>query len=202
MPIIGSLAGSSTKGYGGLGYGISTISAAPAYFQIATQSISGVSTYTFSNIPQTYSHLELRIFNKDSRSPIYSSTAFRVNGDTASNYFTEGPQIDKRGVFAPSPNPNSTSLQANANPGSSNSNYYGSGFVKILNYSRTDRFKSTYAVGGYVALDDGSNEGGLITHQIGAWLNTNAINSITLLSGGGNWQSGSIASLYGIKGEF
>jgi hypothetical protein len=178
------------------------ISAIPAYFQIATQNISGASSYTFSSIPQTYHHLELRIFNKDSRSPIYSSTSFRLNGDTGTNYFNEAPQIDKRGVFAPSPGPNQSSLYANTNPGSSNSNYYGSGFVKVLNYSKTDRFKSTYSVGGYVALDDGSNEGGLIMHAVGAWLNTNAVTSLTLLSGGGNWQSGSVAALYGIKGAF
>ena len=174
----------------------------PAYFQIATQDVSGVSTYTFSSIPQGYSHLEIRSFIKDSRSPIYSSYSLRLNSDSTASYFNEAPQIDKRGVFAPAPNPNATSIQGITNPGSSNSNYYGAGFMKLLNYSRTDRFTSVFGIGGYVGLDDGSNEGGLITQTIATWLKTDAVNSITITSGGGSWQTGSIFSLYGIKGEF
>jgi hypothetical protein len=174
----------------------------PAYFQIATISPTGSASYTFNNIPQTYDHLQIRVWGKDTRSPVYSSVSMQFNGDTGTNYWYAYPEIDRR---AGAPwmyyDAGSNVAQMHQIPGSSDStNYWGSGVTYIYNYSKTDRHKNVNSVGGYMSTGDGSYEGFAV--QSGSqWRNTNAISSIKIMgSGGFNWVSGTKISLYGIKG--
>jgi hypothetical protein len=198
MPIIGSLAGASAKGYG---FSLSSLSGAiTTYHQIATSLSPSGSSYTFSNIPSDYDHLELRIFAKDGRTPVYSFLSFQVNGDTGSNYFNLAPQVDTRQA-APfgGESTNASAIGYIPIAGSSNSNYWGSGTVKFLDYSNTSRNKTAIFNGGYVGFGDGTNELGIITQGMGQWRNTNAINSIRCVASA-NFASGTRLSLYGIKG--
>lgn len=188
----------SAKGYG---FGnFASAGGAAAYYQIATVTPTGAANYTFSSIPQGYDHLQIRVWGKDTRSPVYSGLSMQFNGDTANNYWYAYPEIDQR---AGAPwlyyDANTSVAQMHQIPGSSDTtNYWGSGWTTIYNYSSTDRHKNVISVGGYRSTGDGSYEG--FTVQSGSqWRNSNAITSIKI-SGSNNWESGTRLSLYGIKG--
>jgi hypothetical protein len=162
---------------------------ASTYSQIATTTLgSAAASYTFSNIPQTYTNLVL-ISNAQTT---VSQDALRVqfNSDTATNY-------SMTQIFA------STSLGSNRQSsvtgvrilnGAPNS---GSTFcisrTNIPNYSNTTTFKSTLSKN-----DEASTITGAI---VGLWRSTAAITSITIYpENGGNIFANSSFTLYGIKG--
>jgi len=173
-----------------------------AYYQIATILSPSGSGYTFSNIPQTYDHLELRIFGKDGRNPLYSSCNVQINGDTAGNYNMVAPQVDSR-VGAPY---GGESFSAGFGafvywPGASSSTYWGSGSIKIFEYTNTNKNKTMIFNGGYVGYGDGTSEQGMVTSGMGNWRSTAAVTSLVLTTNGGSsFAAGTRLSLYGIKG--
>ena len=83
-PLITTRAGASAGAYG---WGAAS-DVATSYESIATNSLSGATSYSFSSIPSTYKHLQIR-FNMivgAGNDAIYT----RANGDTGSNYATHG----------------------------------------------------------------------------------------------------------------
>jgi len=166
-----------------------------AYELISTTLVSSeVSTVSMSSIPSTYKHLEIRIAMLAGANG--GGLAMQFNGDTASNYA-------KHGLLAY----NSSALSVNAyNRSSVNvSSYnvgantiYPSGVVmSILDYASTTKFKTTRSAWGIAGNSGTSGENGVWS---GLWRSTSAITSFTILSGGGNFASGSRISLYGIRG--
>ena len=171
-----------------------------AYFQIATVTPTGAANHTFTSIPQGYDHLQIRVWAKDTRSPVYSSLSMQFNGDTGNNYWYAYPEIDERsGAPWLYHDAATNAAQMHEIPGSSSAtNFWGTGWTSIYNYSSTDRHKNTVAVGGYKSNGDGSYQGFAV--QSGSqWRNANAITSIKII-GSSNWESGTRLSLYGIKG--
>lgn len=197
MPLI------TTQSAKGFGFGnFTNAGGAGAYFQIATITPTGAANHTFSSIPQGYDHLQIRVWAKDTRSPVYTSLSMQFNGDTGNNYWYAYPEIDQR-AGAPWLYSATSDVVAKMHqiPGSSDATYYwGSGWTTIYNYSSTDRHKNVVSVGGYRAVGDGSYEG-FAVNSGSQWRNANAINSIKIMGTGGyDWQSGTRLSLYGIKG--
>lgn len=185
-PILGTRAGASVRGYG-------FTAAAPIlgdYESIATYSPSGVSTVTFSSIPQTYAHLQLRIiankasvtdwlglrFNGTSGGTAYNSHMLTGNGSSASAGFY-GSMSEIYAMVAPS-----------------NASYFGAGIFDILDYTSTNKTKVTRSLNGYDL--NGSGEIRLIS---GLWNDTSAISSIEVRTGS-NYTTGTSIALYGIKG--
>lgn len=160
-----------------------------AMFPIAMTSVgsSGASTITFSNIPQTYKHLQLRF--------IYETGdwgTFRFNGDTtASNY--RGHWLAGNGSAASA----GTTANIIYEPASSNGgarNTYA-GVIDILDYTSTTKNKVTRSLEGF-----DQNGGGLIYLTSGLWMSTAAVTSISLTRNATNWSQFSQFALYGIKG--
>jgi hypothetical protein len=171
------------------------------FFQIATDAPTG-SSLTFSSIPSTYDHLQIHAFSKDSRSPVYSSWGMQFNGDSGNNYNYASPQIDSRvsGPFAGNAI-TANGIPGGAEPGNSASSYRAASVAKLFDYRNTNKYTTVLAYGGYVGFGDGSTEQGIVYPVEGMWVNTAAVTSITILSGGGNFQAGTRFSLYGIKGS-
>ena len=149
---------------------------------------SDSATYTFNNIPQTFTDLVLISY------PIMSATGatvyMRFNSDSGSNY-SHSTLVG-----------NNTS--ANSYRGSNLSDGIGIGgmqgygttnniiIVDIMNYSNTTTNKTIF--------DRYGNSSYTVDLTSGMWRSTAAITSITLRNNGGhNFNSGSIFSLYGIK---
>jgi hypothetical protein len=177
----------------------------PAFSPYAFESIATVvgdgtsSTITFSSIPSTYQHLQIRFQGRivfAGGGAVYNAV-IRFNSDTGSNYTWHAirgtgssvlaygsASIDKITVDSVFPDANVTS------------NVFGTAIVDIQDYVSTTRNKTVRAFSGYE-----TNAAGNLWLQSGVWLNTNAITSITITSNNtSNFVTGSVFSLYGIKG--
>lgn len=169
-----------------------------AFESIATTVItSDTASVTFSSIPQTYKHLQLRMFAKTDRGDTDDVTLVQFNGDTAANYSYH--YVRGNGTAASSGGAASTSyiyLNYASSGNSSASNIFGSCVVDILDYTNTNKYKTTRSLQGFDL-----NGQGWVYLSSGNWRSTSAITSIVLdQQYGTNWKQYSHFALYGIKG--
>lgn len=186
MPILGITASSITG------------STQTSYQSISTVNVStAVSSITFSSIPATYTHLQIRCIARSS----YLNTGYgsiQFNSDTGSNYNAHYVYGNGSAVVA-SAMGNYTRMDFLALSQSA-SNTFGAGVIDILDYSNTNKYKTVRSL---VGGDDNGGSGGRIALDSGVWMSTSAITSINISSGGGaeNFQQYSQFALYGIKGS-
>lgn len=169
----------------------------PGSFEsIATTAVtSNTTTVTFSSIPQTFTHLQLRMFFRSS-SGAQSSGFVRFNSDSGNNYANHQ-------LFA-----NGSTVTSNAGtgvsgcyiqkiPGPTNTaNVFGIAVMDILDYANTNKYTTTRYLGG-----DDVNDGGFVFLGSGLWLNTSAISTISIVTdSAGDWVQYSHFALYGIRG--
>jgi hypothetical protein len=155
----------------------------------------GQSTVTFSTIPQTYKHLQLRIIARsNSGSP--TSLSFTFNGDTNNaNYFSRHLLFGDGTTAAAINNPTLTGITGGSVSPSTTS-LVAPNIIDLTDYSSTVKNKTLRILGGYDATGSGA-----IGLGSGLWLNTNAITSITITAFGGPvFTQHSHFALYGIKG--
>jgi len=148
---------------------------------------TGTGTVTFSSIPSTYKHLQIRgqIISADT-----DAYAIRLNSDTGTNYVRHRLIGTGSGVSA------SGTTAANQIVISNGTDTFPSPFIlDIHDYVSTTSNKTIRAFQG---IDQ--NTAGNVGLYSGLWLNTNAITSITVRLNSGNYSSGTTMSLYGIKG--
>jgi hypothetical protein len=163
----------------------------PDFESIATTTLTtAAATITFSSIPQTYSHLQLRYIARNDTANYF--VRIRFNGSTtATDYVyhvlngtgsavTVGYEND--GMYAP--------RQSNA------ANIFGAGVVDILDYTDTNKYKTIRGLGGRDA--NGSGDVDFLSGFYKA--NTSAITSIEITVAAGNYTQYSHFALYGIKG--
>lgn len=198
MPLITTLAGASARGYGGLlTFGTSTS------FESIASSVAGSggtssSGVTFSSIPGTYSHLQLRLFLRCSVGGSGSeSLILRVNADSGTNYsahrlYGDGTSPFSNG-YTTSTVGTSTFLGDIARSGVDNGGYTVF-IIDILDYANTNKYKTFRCLTG--RDHNGSGRVGLYSSL---WLNTSAITSISVAPETTGWQQYSHFALYGIK---
>ena len=184
MPIVGSFAGASARAYG-LGAGGVAIG---DFESISTTTLSvAASSVTFSSIPATYTHLQIRYI---ARATVDDNTSVRFNGDTASNYsnhylYGQGASVASAAIL-------SSFFYIDILTASSTT--YNAAIVDILDYANTNKYKTARAIAG---ID--LNGSGNVWLASGNWRNTAAITSITLFLSNGNYQQYSSFALYGVK---
>lgn len=191
-PITSTLANGSAYGYRTL-----AAAAAGSFESIATATGTGSSgTVTFSSIPSTYKHLQLRILGKTTDSNGLVSLQFRFNSDTASNYAYHRLQGDGATASASGSASQTLIESATGMAGGFYADVFGAAIFDIHDYASTTKNKTTRMM-----LGTDRNGGGIIQLHSGLWMQTTAISSITVTqNGGANWATGSVFSLYGIKG--
>jgi hypothetical protein len=171
---------------------------APSTFElISTTVASGSSTsVTFSSIPATYKHLQVRMTMRG----VAATTAdiinlLQFNGDTASNYawhFLEG----NGSALSSIAGSDVTSIRAAGFPGgSSTASSFSGAILDILDYADSNKFKTARLLSG-----SNTSTARNIRLSSGLWRSTSAISSLTFTSNNGNYASGSRFSLYGIRG--
>ena len=183
-PIIGIIASS-----------ISGNIATNSYESIATVTVGagGSSSISFSSIPSTYKHLQIRLIAFEANDKLIR---IRANSDTGANYTYHA--LEGNGS------------SASASGGASKSaldfmyNYAASGYsansptvgiIDILDYQNTNKYKTVRSLG---AID--YNGAGVIRLESGAWLSTSAISTITLDAyNAGTFAQYSSFALYGVK---
>ena len=186
------------------GSGSISLSPAPVttgdYESISTVLVGsvGASTVTFSNIPQTYKHLQIR-FNY-SANTTNDNIHLRFNNDTSASYSwheTYGSSTESPGNVS-SYNYGGT-LVTTAKfgyVGTTSAGFTGVGTSDILDYTNTNKIKVARHLVGTTTNGSGSY---LIQRSV-AWHNTGAITSITIYSPPGLITEHSHFALYGIRG--
>jgi hypothetical protein len=158
---------------------------------------AGSADVTFSSIPSTYKHLQIRFISKSTfTTGVTDSLISNFNSDAGANYSYHFLRGD--GSAVTSDNGVSTSLLFLGNQGNSGTgmtNIYGVGVCDILDYANTNKYKTIRNLLGF-----DSNGDGRVVFSSSSWRNTNAITSIKFSFSNGNIASGSQFALYGIKG--
>jgi hypothetical protein len=171
----------------------------PSSFEsIATATGTGSSaTITFSSIPSTYKHLQIRVIGR-TPDALTTSTAFmRFNSDTGTNYAAHWLYGDGSSASATGSATRSNVWVQLYYPGSSyNSNIHATSIIDIHDYASTTKNKTVRTFNGV----DVNASGGYVNLVSGLWMNTNAVSSITIDFNGQNISTTSVFSLYGIKG--
>jgi hypothetical protein len=197
MPILGIIDSAKSGNLGG----------PLAYDSIATYTVSSnTSTITFSSIPQTYKHLQLRIWNRNNRNANVAacSDIMYFNSDNAANYAIHRVIIQGSGSGNVSTDGygSQPGVWAGDSPGAQfNSNSYSYSVCEIVDYTNTNKYTTTRTHSNNNNNAGGpSNAGNYIT---GVWYNTNAVSRIDIYPVGASAQqyaAGSVFCLYGIKG--
>jgi len=167
--------------------------AASSYESISTVTVGGtaVSSISFTSIPATFTHLQIRglINTSGATNPTY-----QFNSDTGSNYAGHHLWGTGTGAFANAQTPSTSTIYFNHNPSAS----FPSAFVMdILDYASTTKNKTTRILAG------SDTNGG--TAEIALWsglwmISFAAISSVQLYGNGVNFTQYSSFALYGIKG--
>ena len=165
------------------------------YEPIATQTLgSGATSVTFSSIPSTYKHLQIRGFSRSSQSANYGFTYIRLNADTGSNYSTH--ELAGNGSSASAAAGTSTVWGwAGYSGAQTNSNNFGAFVIDVLDYANVNKYKTIRTLTGYDANGVGS-----VGLESASWRSTSAVNSVSLILDGHNFSTGTQFALYGIKG--
>ncbi len=168
-----------------------------SYESIATSTPSGTDV-TFTSIPQTYKHLQIRVLSRTTRNDAAVDGLYlRFNGDTASNYsYHFG--INGLGSGTPtssgSANVATMVMTFSGADAQTTANVFTAYVIDILDYTNTSKYKTVRSLNGYDANGSGS-----VMLSSANWRNTNSVTSIRLFAEG-NFVSGSHFALYGIKG--
>jgi hypothetical protein len=187
LNVIAGLHGGGAGGAGGTSY---------ESIQTSNVGSGGSSSITFSSIPSTYKHLQIRAISRDNGAGVYNTYKVTYNGDTASNYSVHamyGQNINTVDQFG---NANQTGIIVYATPGAIASSIFGAQVIDILDYADTNKYKTQRSIGGVSE----NNDNNLITVMSGSWRSTTAISSITITCNGASFQQYSHFALYGIKG--
>jgi hypothetical protein len=177
-------------------YGTGVPPVTNSYESIATVTGSG-SSVTFSSIPSTYKHLQIRMIGRiDRAGEANDFFTIRYNSDTGANYSWHALEGSGTTVYAESGS--STSLPRNGDIAATTaaSGIFGVGVIDILDYTNTSKYKTTRTFTGRDA-----NGSGWVWFGSSLWLNTAAINTINILpTYGTGFQANTQFALYGIKG--
>ena len=185
----------TTNGLTGTKYDIAS---ADNYYMepIATTLLgSTASSVIFSNIPQGYKHLQIRVFNKTNRADQNDAMQIQLNSDTGSNYNNHHLYGDGSAANAGAVDTPGSGLLVWLIAGNNSTNAWAGTIVDLLDYTNTNKFKTMRALTGY-----DNNGNGIVGISSGAWRNTASITAIELKPRyGTSFNTNSRFSLYGIK---
>jgi hypothetical protein len=169
-----------------------------SYESIATVDVGagGATSITFSSIPSTYTHLQIRALAATNRTTsAQDSGKVVLNSDTgASSYGSHFLTGD--GASATASNSINNAFMYIARFGTTNStNIFGGIVIDILDYANTNKYTTMRYLG---ATDQ--NGSGLIEFGSGLWLNTAAVTTINIAPvTGTRWNQYSTFALYGVN---
>ena len=170
------------------------------YESIATQTVGagGVASVTFSSIPSTFTHLQIRAFARSATAAQTDGLRVRFNGDTASNYARHVLYGDGTSALAAAAASGNLIGLTDITAASATANAFGVAISDILDYANTNKYKVTRTLGGG---DTNSASFGQVDLFSGLWMSTTAINSINIfMNSGANITQYSHFALYGIRG--
>ena len=163
-----------------------------SYESIASATGTGSSdTITFSSIPSTYTHLQIRTNAGDGAGNIIN---MRFNSDSGSNYSFHW--LRGNGTAATAGGSATQTEISYSGYARGISSIMGVSITDIIDYASTSKYKTARTFFGYDL-----NGSGAVHLSSGLWQSTSAITSISLINNGGaSFSTASTFALYGIKG--
>jgi hypothetical protein len=171
-----------------------------AYDSIATTTLgSSASSVTFSSIPSTYTHLQVRaIVRSTTGGTAQDEVQLTMNSDTGSNYAYHFIYGNGGSAVAAAASSQTYIRSAFAPRASATANSFGGLVIDILDYTNTSKNTTIRSLAG----GDLNNTEGLIALCSGLWMNTAAITSLTFKPESGNsFPQYTQFALYGIRGN-
>jgi hypothetical protein len=180
----------------------STVIVNTDFESIATVTVGagGQSSVTFSSIPSTFKHLQIR-WNCITNRGTYAMDDIKMtfNGDAGANYSSHRAKCDHTSFLAGA-SINQNYIYYDVSAGTSVSNFFGAAITDVLDYASTNIHKTTRAFTGTDVNGAVAGETGRFGLQSGNWRSTSAINSITIAPlNGTQFNQHSSFALYGIK---
>jgi len=176
---------------------------ASSYESIATVTVGsgGSSSVSFTSIPSTFKHLQLRIFAATNRGTYSLDNIFGTfNGDSSAAYSFHGLEGSFGGASG-NATANNTDFRTGTISSSASPNIFAASIVDILDYADTNKYKTTRSLSGFDLNGTISGIGGFVQLYSSNWRSTSAVTSITLnRQSGSNFIQYSSFALYGIKG--
>lgn len=176
--------------------------ASASYESISTVTAAGGETsLTFSSIPSTYTHLQIRGIGRNNTANTTSGTLrIRLNASSALDYtyhYLIGNGATATAQGAATGGVSGITLGAAVAGGGQTASCFGTVIVDLLDYTSTTKYKTARAFTGLnTNSGDDQNDVRVVSSL---WIQTTAISSIVLLSASGQWGAGSTYALYGIK---
>ena len=166
------------------------MAAGTTYEPIATQTLaSAAASITFSSIAASWTDLRL-VLVVNGTSVDARSVRFTFNADTATNYSTT--RLSGDGATASS---NASTTQANIAPFTATTSLTIPTLYTLDVFSYAGSTNKTALAQG----NSDKNGSGGVNSAVGLWRSTAAITSIEITLNSGNYNSGTTATLYGIK---
>jgi hypothetical protein len=168
--------------------------AAGSFELIETQVLgSNVASVTFSSIPATYKHLQLRYTAQTNSNQ--SILRGRFNGDSTSANYSRHYLYGDGSSVGSSASANNGWLDFG--PLEVGTNLFTAGIVDVLDYTSTNKNKTIRALAGRAGSANRN-----IALSSGGWFSASAVTSLTVSEAffGQNLLTGSRFSLYGIQG--
>jgi hypothetical protein len=171
-----------------------------SYDSIATTTVGsgGAASITFSSIPSTYTHLQIRGISRCNRAVNYaSSMQLQFNGDTGSNYFQYHYLYGSGTVVGSEAGNLTTQALVGSSTGSSvTANVFAGQVIDILDYKNTNKYKVIRSLD----ASDQNGSGGIYLFS-SSWNSNSAVTSITIYpTTAFSFLQYSSYALYGIKG--
>jgi hypothetical protein len=167
---------------------------ASAYYSLATVTLSAsASSITFTGIPAGYKHLQIRCTARTDHTTVTQDFVYLLNNDTNNaNYVYHRLGGDGASAFAQSATSSRIlGINTGINAGAS---MFGANVIDILDYSSTNKYKT---VRNLVGSD--RNGSGIVGMYSNLWMNTAAVDSVSIIAETGNWVQYSSFALYGVK---
>ena len=174
-----------------------------SYSSIATSTIGagGAASITFSSIPNTYTHLQIRYIGITNRATYgIDSMNIAFNSVGGTSYTRHDIRADGSAVSAGS-GTSQPNIDFNYSAlGTTVSSYPGVGIIDILDYANTNKYKTLRYLGGVDLNGSIAGYPGAVIYASGLFQSTSAISSIVVTPTLGTFTQYTQFALYGIKG--
>lgn len=174
-----------------------------SYESISTVTVGsgGSSEITFSSIPQTYKHLQLRCIIRNTSTSVkaFDNNRLQINGQST-NYSRHGMWGLGGGTVTSFGSTSNTYIYAYNNSPRSTviADVFAPAIIDILDYTDTNKNKTVRFFYGSNANTDVTDDV-ICIDSAANFNNTNAVTSITFTSALGNYAQYSQIALYGVK---
>ena len=171
-------------------------------FIAKTELASPDSSVSFTSIPGTYQHLQIRASVRDTASDSVESIYVQLGGasdspvDTGNNYIRNYIDVDGTSETGSGQLSNTNIWLGKATAASADSEKFGGMFINILDYANTNKQTTVQA---FLEAHYTSGNSARMRFTAGLWTDLEAVQTIKLIPNV-NFATHSVFTLYGLKG--